>query len=486
MKAIVVGSGFGGMAAALRLKAKGYHVTLIERGTQLGGRARVFKQDGFQFDAGPTVITAPYLIDELFTPFGKRSQDYLTLKKLDHWYRYLFQDGRQFDYVGNPQQLYANIASFRQGDVEGFKRLQALSKRLFDKGFTELGDKPFANFQSIMRHTPALMKLKFYNSVYRTVSAHIKDEHLRRVFTTQPLLVGGDPFKTTSIYLLILHLEQAYGCHFSMGGTHSIVKALERLMQEQGVEIIKQCTVTHIDSDAAKVKGVVTDTHGRLKADLVVYNGDPAYAYHHLIDKQKHQSLINLKRLKYSMSMCLFYFGTKRKYNHVQLHTILYGNAYKKLLSDIFHKHQLNMDLSLYLYRPTAHDQSLAPEGCDSFYALAPVPNLLSNTDWQQEQAKVRARIIELLEPTMPNLANEIVTEKMLTPNYFADDLLSMHGAGFSIQPIFTQSAYFRFHNQSKKVKGLYFVGAGTHPGAGVPGVLSSAKLIDGLIPHAA
>ncbi len=485
-KAVVVGSGFGGIASALRLKAKGYDVTLIERGDQLGGRARVFKQDGYQFDAGPTVITAPYLLHELFELFGKDPHQYIKLKRLDHWYQYRFADGRRFDYVADESQLFKNIAQFNPKDVEGFKKLLSLAERIFAKGFTELSDKPFFTMGSIFKHAPALMKLGFYNSVYKTVAHHMKDPSLRQVFTTQPLLVGGDPFKTTSIYLLILHLERLHGCHFSYGGTHGLISALETLMNEVGITIIKECTATKFIANGRKIQGVETDSHGTLSADLVVYNGDPAYAHHHLMDKsmRKDWPNVRLKTLKYSMSMCLYYFGTDKKYEDIPLHTIIYGDTYKPLLNDIFHKQKLNLDLSLYLYRPTAIDSTLAPPHGDSFYVLAPVPNLLSGTDWSQEQAKVKERILDILDKrAMPGIRDHIATEKMLNPHYFQQDLLSQHGSAFSIQPIFSQSAYFRFHNRAKHLKGLYFAGAGTHPGAGVPGVLSSAKLIDNIIP---
>lgn len=482
----IIGGGFGGIAAALRMRAKGYDVTLIERGNELGGRARVFKQDGHIFDAGPTVITAPYLINELFALFNKNPHDYLNILPLEHWYRYQFDDGSHFDYVGNQQKMLENIRDFSPEDVLGFKKLQALSEKIFDKGFTELSDQPFFSLTSMLKHAPALLRIGFYRSVYKAVGRYIKNEKLRRVFTTQPLLVGGDPFKTTSIYLLILHLEQKYGCHYSLGGTHGIIRGLEKLMREVGIHIRYQTTLTKINASANNhVSSLTVNGNEDIPCQAVIYNGDPGYAYEHLIDG-KHQTWLNrlrLKHMKYSMSLCLYYFGTDKIYNDVKLHTISYGRAYKELLADLFHRQVLNPDLSLYLYRPTAVDKTLAPEGCDSFYVLAPVPNLKSGINWQEMQVSFKEHIIDLLEKRLlPNLRQHIRTELFLTPDYFEQELLSMHGAGFSIQPIFTQSAYLRFHNRSKKLKGLYFVGAGTHPGAGVPGVLSSARLVDKLI----
>lgn len=488
-KAIVIGAGLGGIASALRLRAKGYDVSLLERGDSLGGRARAFKQDGHTFDAGPSVITAPYLIHELFELFGKDPREYIDIVSLEHWYRYTFPDKTHFDYVQNQEQLLENIRQIEPGDVDGYLKLLKFSESVFGKGFEELGDKPFTTLRALMKHLPELMRIGFYKSVHRVVSENIKSDKLRQVFTTQPLLVGGDPYKTTSIYLLILFLEHKYGCHFSMGGTHAMVNGLERLMIEVGIDIQFNSTVTAIKTQHKKVVSVEVNDKENIKCDLAVYNGDPAYAYHHLIKKsdRKRWPNIRLNTLKYSMGLCVLYFGTDKQYPDVPLHTISYGDTYKPLLKDVFHRHKYNSDLSLYLYRPTAMDKSLAPEGCDSFYALAPVPNLQSGMDWDIEVDKVRNRIVNLLEErTLPGLSDSISTEKVITPNYFQHELLSKHGAGFSIQPIFTQSAYFRFHNKSQDVDGLYFVGAGTHPGAGIPGVLSSAKLIDHMIPGAA
>lgn len=487
-KIYVIGSGFGGISAALRMRSKGYDVTLLERGKELGGRARVFKQGGHTFDAGPTVITAPHLINELFELFGKNPKDYIQIIPLDHWYRYQFEDGSQFDYVKNEEQLLNNIETIAsKEDAEGFQELLRLAEKLFLKGFTELSDKPFFSLSFMLKHAPALIRLKFYRSVYNAVSKHIKSHKLRRVFTTQPLLVGGNPFKTTSIYLLILHLEKKYGCHFSMGGTHSLIKGLEQLMREVGIKIRFNATVTAINGKKNKLHSITINNAEVVECNQAIYNGDPAYAYHHLIDHENQRFLPKprLKRLKYSMGLCLYYFGTDRVYDDIALHTISYGKAYKSLLKDVFHKQKINQDLSLYLYRPTAVDKTLAPEGCDSFYVLAPVPNLKADINWSKTQLSLKANIIQLLESRLlPDVSKHIRTEKFLTPKYFQEELLSQYGSGFSIQPTFTQSAYFRFHNRAIKLKGLFFVGAGTHPGAGVPGVLSSAKLVDQLIPN--
>jgi phytoene desaturase len=484
----VVGAGFGGIAASLRMRAKGYRVVLLERGGQLGGRARTFKQDGHTFDAGPTVITAPHLIEELFSLFNKKLADYVELKPLEHWYRYYFSDQTKFDYVADEKALLANIEKVSPEDVRGFKKLQKHAEKIFKKGFLELGDAPFLTIGSMLKHALSLIKIKFYLSVHAIVSQYIKSEKLRRVFTTQTLLVGGHPFKTSAIYLLILALEREYGCHFCMGGTSGLVAGLDKLMRESGVEVRFNSTVTEIKSINGVASSVLINGDEEIYCDKVIYNGDPAYAYQYLIASTKTSYLRKLRArsLKFSPGLCVYYFGTKKVYQDIPLHNIVYGESYKELLDDIFTRRAINSDVSFYLYRPTAVDPSLAPVGSDSFYALVPVPNLQGGENWDHYEAIFKKQLIERLEKTiLPGLSEQIVTEKLITPKYFSDELLSLHGAGFSIQPIFTQSAYFRFHNRSKQIPNLYFVGAGTHPGAGVPGVLLSAKLVDKLIPSA-
>ena len=487
----VIGGGFGGIAAALRMRAKGYEVILLERGDQLGGRARVFKQEGHVFDAGPTVITAPHLLNELFELFGKQAEDYFQLKSLDFWYRYYFSDNTFFDYVAKEQQLLKNIQALSPEDVEGFKKLIVHAEKIFQKGFVELGDSPFLTISSMLVHAIDLIKIQFHCSLYKAVCKYIKNDKLRKVFTTQTLLVGGHPFKTSSIYLIILALERAYGCHFCMGGTNSLVAAFEQLMNEVGIQIYLNSTVTALYAESKQVTSVEINNQDTLSCDYVIYNGDPAYAYSHLIKNKTPVKIGWLRRkrlnsLKFSPGLCVFYFGTSRVYPEVPLHSILYGDSYKELLDDIFNHFKFNSDLSLYLYRPTAIDKSLAPAGRDSFYVLAPVPNLQANIDWKRFEDEFKQHLVSILEARLlPGLSTCITTEKLVTPEYFSQELLSMHGAGFSIQPIMTQSAYFRFHNQSRYLHNLYFVGAGTHPGAGVPGVLLSAKLVGKLVPDA-
>ena len=486
MNSIVIGSGFGGIAAALRLKAKGHKVTLIEKHPDLGGRARVFRKNGFIFDGGPTVITAPYLINELFELFKKNPKDYIKLSPLKVWYQFVFEDKSKFNYSGNENEMKAQIKELNKEDVKGYEKLVNFTKKIFDKGFTELADIPFDKPFVMMQQLPSLLKLKSYKSVYSLVSSYIKNEKLRRMLSMHPLLVGGNPFTTTSIYGLILYLEKKWGIHYSMGGTGNIIKGFEKLMNEVGIKVIKGNEVTKILSKNNKITSIQLDNHDYIDADNVICNADPPAVYEKLLDEKNNNSFLfkwKKKRMEYSMGLFVYYFGTKKIYDNVEHHTIKFGSKYKEHLDDIFDKKKLNNDISYYLHRPSATDKSMAPEGNDCFYVLVPVPNNFSGIDWSIEGDKMKKLIIDKMEnDLMPNLRNNIVEDFYLTPDYFEKDLNTKFGSGFSIQPKFTQSAYFRFHNKSEIYDGLYFVGAGTHPGAGVPGVLSSAKVLDKII----
>ena len=486
MNSIIIGSGFGGIAAALRLRAKGHDVTLVEKHNDLGGRARVFKKNGFTFDGGPTVITAPYLINELFELFKKNSRDYIKLQPLNTWYQFIFQDKSKFNYSGDEAEMKNQIKKISEEDVEGYSKLVDFTKKIFDKGFTELADVPFNKPSVMIKQLPALLKLKSYKSVYSLVSSFVKNEKLRRILSMHPLLVGGNPFTTTSIYGLILYLEKKWGIHYSMGGTGNIVNGLEKLMNEVGIKIIKGHEVKKINLKDQKITGVELDNQKTIVANYVVCNADPPAVYDNLLNNGKNNSfLFNWKknRMEYSMGLFVYYFGTKKVYQDIEHHTIKFGNKYKEHLEDIFENKKLNNDISYYLHRPSATDNSMAPEGHDCFYVLVPVPNKQSNIDWEIEGEKMKNLVIDKMEnDLMPELRNNIIEDFYLTPDYFEKDLNTKYGSGFSIQPKFTQSAYFRFHNKSEICDGLYFVGAGTHPGAGVPGVLSSAKVLDKII----
>jgi phytoene desaturase len=486
--AIVAGAGFGGIAAALRLRAKGYEVHLIDRCPRLGGRGQVFEKDGFRHDAGPTVLTAPHLFEELFALFGEKMSDYVTLVQPDPWYRFWYHDGETFDYGPTEEATEAEIARLSPDDVDGYRRLGAWSKKIYDVGFTALSDLPFHSPGFMIKQIPDLLRLRSYESVWSMVARHLKSDRLRRAFSIQPLLLGGDPFSTTAIYGMINHLEREHGVWFAMGGTGALIDAFERLMREQGIKISLGATVSQIKVDDGRATGVVLETGETLDADLVVSNMDPVHVYREMLPASHVSTVAKLrvKTAKLSMGLYVLYFGATKTWPEVAHHTVWFGERYKNLLRDIFVNKKLADDFSLYIHRPTATDSSFAPDGCDSFYVLCPVPNLAGGQDWAVEEPKLRDRIVAALDASMlPGLKEHITAEFAMTPVDFKNDYLSVDGAGFSLSPFFTQSAWFRFHNRGEGVRNLYFVGAGTHPGAGVPGVVSSAKVLEHLIPVA-
>ena len=485
--AVVIGSGFGGLAAAVRLGARGYRVTVLEKLAQPGGRARVHEIDGFTFDAGPTVITAPFLFEELWALCGRRLADDVTLVPVAPFYRIRFDDGTTFDYSGDATAMRAQVARLAPGDIEGYDRFLAASERLFRVGFEELAHVPFDRWTSMAKVLPDLLKLQGWRTVHGLASCHVRDERLRMVLTFQSLLVGGNPFATTSVYCLIAYLERQWGVHFAMGGTGRLVQGLVKLIGGQGGQVVCDQGVEEILVEDGAACGVRLASGERIPADVVVSNADSAWTYRHLLPsvKRRRWTDARLDRAKYSMSLFVWYFGTRRRYPDVAHHTIALGPRYRGLLTDIFDRHRLADDCSLYLHRPTATDPSMAPPGCDTFYVLSPVPHLDSRTDWCTQAEPYRKAIEQRLSATLlPGLEHEIQASMMLTPQDFQDTLSSYRGAAFGLAPRLTQSAWFRPHNRSEEVRGLYLVGAGTHPGAGLPGVLSSARILDSVVPH--
>lgn len=483
--AIVIGSGFGGLAAAVRLRALGYRVTVLEAGNQAGGRARVFERDGFTFDAGPTVVTAPYLFDELFELLGRRREDYVEFVPVDPFYRCSFPDGETFDYVGDEERLLAQIEKLSPKDVDGYRKMVKHAERIFDVGYTELADAPFGKVSDMLRIIPDLGRLSAYRSVFGLVSSYIRDPRLRQVFTFEPLLIGGNPMKAPGIYLLIHYLERKWGVHYAKGGTGAIVRGLLELLEEAGVEVRFNTPVERIETTNGKATGVLLEGGQQLRADLVVSNADPTVVYGRMLDEKTLRRNRPNKVLKKKQSMSLFvgYFGTKKQYPDTKHHTIVLGPRYEELLRDIFERRVLAKDFSLYLHRPGASDPSMAPAGQDAFYVLSPVPNQLSGLDWQKEAEPYFDSILEELEKReLPGLRDNIVSKFSVDPRYFESELRSHQGAAFGLEPIMTQSAYFRYHNASPDVEGLYFVGASTHPGAGMPGVLCSAKVLEKVV----
>ena len=484
-KIIVIGSGFGGLGTAVRLQTKGYQVELVEARDKLGGRAYVYEQDGFKFDAGPTVITAPFMIDELFTGAGRRTADYVKIVPVDPFYRIEFHDGRSFEYGGDEAATERRVAAFAPADVEGYRAMIRATKAIFAKGFLELSDRPFLNFTDMIKVAPDLIRLQSYKTVYQFVSGYIKDDLLRRVFSFHPLLVGGNPFQTTSIYALIHHLEREWGVHYAMGGTGALVQGLGRLFRELGGEVRLNSPVKQILTHEGAASGVALESGEQILADAVVSNADIANTYRLMLpaNQRRRNSNRHLEKMRYSMSLFVIYFGTRKQYPNLAHHTIILCERYKELLHEIFNSKILSDDASLYLHRPSATDPSMAPAGNDCFYVLIPVPNQQSGIDWNQAAQPFRDRIMKFLdEHYMPGLLENLATEMSFTPLDFETTLRSYAGAAFSFEPIFTQSAWFRPHNESEDIRQLYFAGAGTHPGAGVPGVLSSAKIVEKLI----
>jgi len=487
-QALVIGSGFGGLAAAVRLGARGYRVTVLEKLDAPGGRAYVHRQDGFTFDAGPTVITAPFLFEELWALCGRKLADDVDLRPVAPFYRVRFDDGTVFDYSGDAEGMRTEVAKLSPEDVAGYEGFLAASEAIYKVGFEQLGHVSFESWTDMAKVLPDLLKLEGYRTVYGLACKHVKNEKLRVVLTFQSLLVGGNPFSTTSVYCLIAFLERRFGVHFAMGGTGSLVRGLVGLIEGQGGRVLCGQGVEEILVEHGAACGVRLASGQRLAAEVVVSNADSAWTYKHLLPTRYRRRWTDrrIEKARYSMSLFVWYFGTRRQYPDVAHHTISLGPRYRGLLDDIFtHKH-LAEDFSLYLHRPTATDPSLAPPGCDTFYVLAPVPHLEAGVDWRERAEPYRAAIAKRLSETLlPGLEQEVVSSLMLTPQDFQDRLSSYKGAAFALEPVLTQSAWFRPHNRSEEVERLYLVGAGTHPGAGLPGVLSSARVLDAIVPHA-
>lgn len=482
---VVIGSGFGGLATAIRLQARGYQVDLLEARDLPGGRAYVYRQDGFTFDAGPTVITAPFMIDDIFAAAGRQTADYVDIVPVDPFYRIEFPDGRHFEYNQDEAETERRVAAFSPGDLDGYRRMILSARAIFQKGFLELSDKPFLKFTDMLRIVPDLLRLHSHKTVYSFVSGFVKDPMLHRVFSFHPLLVGGNPFQTTSIYALIHYLERQWGVHYVMGGTGALVAAFARLFEELGGRLHLNSPVASIDIANGDAQSVST-TDGRVfPCDAVVSNADVANTYRKLIAPEHRRKYTNrrLERMRYSMGLHVIYFGTRKQYPGIRHHTIILSEHYQELLHDIFNRKRLSQEFSIYLHRPSATDPRMAPTGCDCFYALIPVPNQLSGIDWGREDQPFTQRVLRFLdERYMPGLLENLATVRTLNPQGFETTLNSYAGAGFSFEPVFSQSAWFRPHNQSEDIPNLYFAGAGTHPGAGIPGVLSSARIAEQLI----
>jgi phytoene desaturase len=486
--AVVIGSGFGGLAAAVRLGARGYCVTVLERLGYAGGRAGVLHQDGFTFDRGPTIVTAPFLFEDLWALCGKRMSDHVDLRAMTPFYRIRFDDGTHVDCSGDETAMEHEVARVSPSDLDGYRRFMLKAREICRIGFEQLSDQPFGSPLDMLRIAPALVRLQGYRSVHGLVASFVKHPKLRVMLSFHPLLIGGNPFRAPAIYCLIPALERRWGVHYPMGGVGALVDGLVELIEEQGGRIRYGADVERIVVDGSRARGVRIVGGEEIDAAIVVSNADAARTYGRLVPEGApgRWSASRVRRARYSMGLFVWYFGTRRRYDRVGHHTILLGPRYRELLHSIFERKQLTEDFSIYLHRPSATDPGVAPSGCDAFYALSPVPHLGGDTDWAAEGERRRRAIEQRLSRTLlPGLEREVVTSSFVTPLHFRDALNSELGAGFGLEPVLTQSAWFRPHNRSGAIDGLYLVGAGTHPGAGLPGVLSSAKILDKVVPHA-
>ncbi|WOI54581.1 phytoene desaturase [Parvularcula sp. LCG005] len=485
-KAAVIGGGFGGLALACRLQTAGFDTTLIEGRDKLGGRAYVYEMDGFTFDAGPTVVTDPSALQELFADAGRKLEDYVELIEVDPLYRLHWEDGYTFDYNKESERLEEQIRAKNPKDVEGYRRFYKYSEAVFEEGYLKLGAVPFLNFWSMVRAAPQLATLQAFRSVYGRVADFIEDEQLRQAFSFHTLLVGGDPHKTSSIYALIHALERKWGVWFPRGGTGALIQAMGRLFSDLGGTIILDDPVTEIGMAADRVRTIKTRSGYTASFDTIASNADIVHTYEKLLGRTPRGKSMtkSLKSKRYSNSLFVTYFGVKKQFPEIAHHSILFGPRYRELIKEIFNGPTLPDDFSLYLHRPTATDPALAPEGCDGFYALSPVPNLdKAKIDWSVTGLEYRDKIFDYLDARyLPGLKENLVTSHIFTPADFETKLNAHVGSAFSIEPILTQSAYFRLHNRDDEIENLYFVGAGTHPGAGIPGVVGSAKATAGLM----
>ncbi len=485
--ALVVGAGFGGLAAAIRLSAMGYRVQVLEKLDGPGGRAYVRRQDGFTFDGGPTIITVPFLFEELWGLCGRKLSDDIDLRLMDPFYRVRFDDGTHFDYSGDPERMRAEVARVSPDDVAGFDKFVAEADLCYQLGFEALGCKAFDSIFDLLAALPSMARMRAWRTMHGLVASYFKHPKLRMAMSLQTLLIGGNPFSVTGVYSLINALERRYGVYSAMGGTGAIVQGMVNLLQARGVPLRCNAEVKRIMVEDGRATGVQLATGEQLSADIVVCNSDTAWTYRNLVapEHRRHWTDQRIERGRYSMSLFVWYFGTDRQYTDVPHHTMVLGPRYEGLLTDIFRHHRLADDFSLYLHRPSATDPSVAPSGCDTFYVLSPVPHLQSGTDWAQQAEPYRQAVCRRLEETLlPGLSQHVISSHVMTPQNFQDDLLSFKGAAFGLEPLLLQSAWFRPHNRSEDVENLFMVGASTHPGAGVPGVLMSAKALQTVVPQ--
>ena len=477
--AVIIGSGFGGIALAIRLQSAGIQTTIVEARGKPGGRAYMWERDGHIFDAGPTVITDPACLEELWTLSGSDMAQDVKLLQVQPFYRLAWGDGLQFDYSNQEAQLRAEIAKLNPADVDGYERFLQYSRGVYEEGYVKLGAVPFLNFSSMVRAAPALMKHQAWRSVYNLVSHYVQNEKLRQALSFHTLLVGGNPMNTSSIYALIHHLEKTGGVWFAQGGTNKLIKGMIALFERLGGKLILSDAVNLVEHEGKRVTAVVTASGQRIAADMIATNGDLVHSYGLIAGSAYAQRRIRrLKRSRFSPSLFVVHFGLEGSFPDIAHHTILFSDRYRPLLDDIYKRGVLPPDPSLYLHHPSVTDPTMAPPGKSTFYALAPVPNLgKADIDWDEVGPHYRDIVLQRISDMLiPDLHDRLGTCFHYTPQSFADDLGAHLGSAFSLEPVLTQSAWFRAHNRDDHFGNLYFVGAGTHPGAGIPGVVGSAK----------
>jgi phytoene desaturase len=484
--AAVIGAGFGGLALAIRLQSAGIQTSVFEKRDKPGGRAYVYTDDGFTFDAGPTVITDPDCLEQLWALSGRKLADYVTLLPVSPFYQLCWEDGYRFDYANDQADIDRQIAAKSPEDVEGYRRFLAYSEDVYREGYEKLGTVPFLNFWSMIKAAPQLVRLESHRSVYSKVSQFIKDDQLRQAFSFHSLLVGGNPFATSSIYALIHALERKGGVWFAKGGTGALIAGMVRLLEDLGGKVHLNAEIDRIEMAGERATAVILKDGSRHGFDQIASNADVVHTYSHMLrgTARGESNGKALAKKRHSMSLFVVYFGLKTKHPELKHHMVLFGKRYRELISEIFGTDGLAEDFSLYLHAPSVTDDSLAPEGSSAYYVLSPVPHLgTADIDWAVEGPKYRDRILQYLNDRyIPGLLEDLVTVRHFTPFDFRDELNAHLGSAFSVEPVLTQSAWFRPHNRDDQISNLYVVGAGTHPGAGIPGVVGSAKATAGIM----
>ena len=486
--AVVIGAGLGGLSAAMRLGSKGYSVTVIDRLDRVGGRGSSVTKNGFRFDLGPTILTVPQVFERLWKDCGKDFAGDVELVPLDPFYEIRWQDGSRFQVRSSEEEMLAEVTRNFPKDLKGYCKFLEDCEKRYVFGFEGLGRRPMNKIWDLLKEIPGFIRLRADRSVYAHVSTRVKDPKLRMALSFHPLFIGGDPRNVTSMYILVSHLEKAFGVHYVKGGVQALADAMANVVKEQGGQVLLNSNVENITVSKQKADGVMLENGLKLNADIVVSNADPGWTYNKLLPNQKKRwTEKKLKKSRWSMGLFVWYFGTKntkKKWQDVGHHTIMNGPRYRGLLADIFDRQFLADDMSIYLHRPSVTDPSVAPKGDDCFYALSPVPNLKTSNpiDWSKELEGYKNKMRMVLEETIPGFSDAIIEEHILTPKDFEERYLSPYGSGFSLEPRIFQSAWFRPHNVSEDIENLYLVGAGTHPGAGIPSVVTSSEVLSQLV----